>query len=148
MKTPTIEQIQIIRSFANKVREARKTYEEMLAYVTPIQNEVLAKYPIYTDRETRAKKGKERILTMEKMYLSKDEATCQKIYDELHKRYADDGIELKGVGYCPALIAHSDLTEAEQAMIKAAEDITGITLAKVVCNLQIYRDYIELLLKL
>ncbi len=104
---------------------ARVYHETMREKVNEVYNAILTEMPIYSDRHD-GEDGKQ-IFDPSKMYLTKDDEACKRIYAEANVRLRAAGLKPDSMGddYCPALVAGSVQTKAEHVVIEAAAEMMG-----------------------
>jgi hypothetical protein len=93
--------------------------ERVNAYIAP----VFAKFDFRADRH--AKNPGEKITKPSDLYLSTDEAKCAEFYaacDTAHRAHGFTGPE----GYCPALIAETARSDAENMLLDAGAALLGV----------------------
>ena len=127
----------VLKPFVETLLEKRKVAKAERAKIDKIQRQVLQENR-YCDEEG------ERILEPSKSYKIVD---ASHFYQTLHDIYIGLGYELKDVGYCPALIAESEVTKAENELLKQAEPLTKIPHDKILSVKQ-HEEYIGLLIKM
>jgi hypothetical protein len=106
-------------------------------------------YLVRPEFAERRAKGPERITDPKLAYLMSDEQAA------VYNAYIQRSLERMGYnlpdGYCPALIAESEQTQAEHLLIELSAHIAGVTVHQLFCSakgMENYRKYVDLLLKL
>ena len=97
--------------------------------VNQVYSEVLEIHPIFEDFMSERRNGaSRRILDVDKMYLSTDEATCKEIYADANFTLREKGIKPADMDddYCPALVAESIQREAERLIVDSAAEMLGL----------------------
>jgi len=98
--------------------------------VTKYQNKILLKHKFkidgqYKDIHIKNNNGRDYVKDQSESYLMSD--SDFKIYEkELHQAHLKHGFNVK-YGYCPLLIAESDLREAENLFLDVITPVFGIT---------------------
>jgi hypothetical protein len=104
------------RSYAAETRAA------VDAYTAPL----FAKYEFFNDLEVNAGRAERSRITDQKMlYLSQDEATCRKFYDECFAAAKEAGYDVVD-DQCPALMAEHAVVRLENALLELAANVFGI----------------------
>lgn len=162
MKTKLIMQdvTPAVKSSVRAYLMARAYAETMRAAVNPVYRESLEIHPLYTDRdELRApsrRKPKERILDVDKMYLSKDDETCKEVYADVNFQLRKMGLKPASMpdDHCPALVAEHIQVKTQWLLIECAAEMMGIENPKdfnnrLLCNgLETHRKFIDLVVGL
>ena len=105
-----------VKSLVGTYLLARIYAEIMRADVDKVHDQILIEIEIHANTYGRT----ERLCKMKDLYMSDDDALCQKIYIEADKRLKAAGIKPADMerDYCPALVAENDLCEIEALIIK------------------------------
>lgn len=135
----------------------QKAFTEMMQdKVDSVYEQILIDIPIFDDTCIRFKDSERlknhprtRIYNHHHMYLSEDELTCNKIYDEADKRLKALGIKPESMGrdYCPALVAESDLMDLEHRIIELTGNPFGVTVNNLLYGgMEKYDKWIDLVI--
>jgi hypothetical protein len=92
--------------------------ERVAAYTKPIFDT----YEFYAD--LKGEDG-ERLTDPDKLYLSEDDEKCAAYYAELDKAHREHGFD-GPEGHCPALVAQDLQRQAEQALLNALGEFSGV----------------------
>lgn len=142
---PNVDTLLLAMAFAQLERER----------VDKIQRKVLAE-EVYLMDEVHCERGREdrRITDPRKAWLMCD-ADAARYYPKLNAIHLANGFADAAKGFCPALVAETLQTEAEWALIKAAEEFfPGVTNDRLLCGtekrggLETRQNYLDLLIKL
>lgn len=147
VNTPTV------KSLVSSWLMQKALAEILREQVNAVYLEVMREIPIFSDYKTSARRMGDgsRIFDPNHMYLSTDEESCQKIYDRVEILTRERGIkppEMKD-GFCPALVAESDLTKIEHLIISETGDPFGITIDKLFASadgIERYHKFLDLII--
>jgi len=128
---------------------ARTFYEVTKEKVDAVYAEIMEEIPVYSDAKHRVQRGGkvERIYDHEKLYLTDDDEACRRIWDEADKRLRAAGIKPDNMetDHCPALVARSELSKIQGALIDEAGKGMEITVDRLLsAGLDIYNKFIDL----
>jgi hypothetical protein len=113
--------VEHIKPHVNNLLMAMAHYELESEKIMPIKKRLLEEYDFKVDLDERLPEYGEKITDPEKMYLTT--ADTSEYYEALHRIYTDAGYELEEVGFCPVLIANSNVNKAENELLKAAGEV-------------------------
>ena len=142
----------ITGSIKEELIQAVNTYFLTRAYAETITEkvdalyaELLKEFPLYSDKHDDG----QQIVSRDRMYLSDDDATCQKIWDEADSRLRKLNLKPDDMekDFCPALVAKHDLIKIERAIMEIGDKFTGID-SKQIYNMDHRQRYIDLLVGL
>jgi len=137
--------------------------ETLKPIITEIQKKVLLQNKFKVDKENRTNEKDLIIKDIKNDWLMNDKDfdkyifLCYEEYikqglnaesDALYIKNKDSQKDLKYYTYCPLLIAEDQKRKAERKLIISFESVTGFKLSEVTHNLKVYKEYIELTLKL
>ena len=133
----------------------QKTLTEILKdQVAEVYSEILQKFEVFSDAFADSKRGGkvERIFDYKNLYLTKDEETVSKIYDEADRILKAKGIKPLSMehDYCPALVAEEELRKIEHLLIEATGGPFGVTIESLFTGgngLNNYNKWIDLAVK-
>lgn len=134
MKTPSLSQF---KTWARQNHElaqavcAAQAFAEcerqrVDAYVLPI----FKSYTFIVGLTGVRRKLVEYVTSPRDLYLCTDEALCKKYYAECDQAHRAHGFKGQD-GFCPALVAESELVDAQNALIKSGAELLGIDGADV-----------------
>lgn len=139
-------------SLVNSWLNANASYEIVQAQVESIYRDVLDEIAVYNDRFQDDPKFGQRILDVDKMYQSKEEETCKKIYFEATSRMVAEGLlkvaDVEGTN--PSYVFWDLRKKAEVQIVRMFGHPQGITSEKLFCNgdgVATYKKFIDLCVK-
>ena len=101
---------------------AKTTRAKVDAYIAP----VFARFTFNVAEDKQGRRGVQTKITHPRdLYLCEDDATCFKFYAACDEAHRANGWDIP-TGYCPALMAESRATDAEQALLKMAGELFGV----------------------
>lgn len=131
---------------------ARVYAETMRAEVDKIETAVLeeSEYLVKPEWCKRYGEKKIRVLKPSDSYLM-EESDYKDFWAESVKRMKAAGLdrhlpkgETMEAGYCPALVAEELQRVAARLIVEVAEPLTGVSVDKITCHLDLYRKYVDL----
>jgi len=143
-----------LKSSVNAYLIARAFAETMREKVNEVYKESLSIHPLFEDFMSERRNGaNKRILDVDKMYLSTDEATCKEVYADVNYVLKEKGIKPDDMpdDHCPALVAEELQRKTEKLIIDSAGEMLGFDFDgkelshRLLClGLEKYRQFIDL----
>ena len=110
-----------------------KTHAEIMREkVDNVYREILEEIPLYDDKDfgsERTRGSGDRITDQKHFYLSSDESSVQKCWDEADKRLRDIGLKPESMPaeYCPALVSEHEVLKIEWLLLETTATPIGIS---------------------
>jgi len=146
-----------VKSAVNAYLMARVYAETIREEVDEVYKETLGIFPLYTDAFTRHNQKVERILDVNRMYLSKDEETCKNVYTDANFQLRKRGIkpDVMSDDECPALVAENIQLKTQWLICDTAAEMMGLDFDgkelnhRLLCmGLEKYKEFIDLIVGL
>jgi len=125
---------------------AKAYAETMRPRVDAVHREILTERPIFADLDEG-----QRILDSGDLYLCSNRELCAEFYAEANRRLRGLGIKPDSMpdNHCPALVAESLLSQAENALADLSGEPFGLSAHRLLCaGLENYHKWVNLVCKL